>query len=87
MPKVPSNQISVGTGVCSAGLRWGTAIGLVGAPMIFTAFATENDVESIGQLFLILHLTLGVALFICFVLIFLLYNEDTEKIVKSVRSS
>ena len=76
---MPPNQVSFATGVAGAGLRWGTAVGILGAPFIFKGLSPGTDLEQISRTFLMVHTVSGSIVACCFILMYVLYKQDNEQ--------
>ena len=76
---MPLDQVSFATGVAGAGLRWGMAVGILGAPFIFKELSTVTNLQQIGRRLLMVHTVSGSVVACCFMLIYVLYKQDNEQ--------
>ena len=75
---VPPHQTSLATGGCGAGLRWGSALGFVIPHLVFDGLSTTDDLDQIGRRFHLFDCVLVFATSVCFISLWLLYQNDNE---------
>ena len=75
---VPQNKISMATGLCGAGIRWGGAFGLIVPPLIFKGLSVTSDLDEIGNRLKFYNWALFITTLVCLLLFYFLYRSDNE---------
>ena len=84
---VPKDKISVATGLCGAGIRWGGAFGLIVPPLIFKDLSVISDMVEIGNRFKFYNWALFITTLVCLILFYFLYRSDNEQGSAAQRNS